>query len=453
MIFNFLFLNIVCLIINIFILFRPSKTFYGPLFFGNAISCIFYSFVPIDLFFNLPIRVSKDFGKMIVDKFTIEALSMSSIFCISLTFISLIFIKFLPIRNLEKESIKPIHNILNYQINYSQKNINKIIILVFIFGLLLFSLDYILVSEKITDSLGSYKHERIAARSGSLLLSLLSYAYNVFSALCTVCILYSKTYKDKLIKVIFPFVLLTALYYSQTSNIIIWLIVYFLKYSKHFFPKLKNLLLFFVPTFSLMYLGLNIKVLANIFWISENSSILSFITLKEKLIGINNFYFSKFEGLSAFEVTRYLLENKKALNAFNGLPILDSIKAFNIFNSDTSVSSFYTEYIRGELPGSFSFSPIAESYLATKSIYVAPVLAAFIFILVIYAVSLSKNKWLILILIQYILRFNRLDLYSSFRRYFVVEMLAVFISLILIKYFTKIKYKNFISNLTYMKFK
>ena len=105
------------------------------------------------------------------------------------------------------------------------------------------------------------------------------------------------------------------------------------------------------------------------------------------------------------------------------------------------------------MPGSFSFSPLAESYLATNSIYLAPVLTAFIFIIIIYTLSLSKNKWLILILIQFILRFNRLDLYSSFRRYFVVESLAILISLILIKYFTKIKFKKLIYRIRCFMFK
>jgi len=439
MIFNFLFLNIICLCINIFILFKPSKLFYGPLFFANAFSCLYSSFVPLDLFFNIPIRASSDFGEVIIDKFTIQALGMSSIFCVSLTLLSLLLVRYLPVRKLENGSVKPIHNILNHQIDLPQRSINKIITLVFIFGLILFSLDFIFISEQVSNASGSYKHIRIDARSGNLLLSLLSYAYNVFSALCTVCILYSKTYKDKLIKFIFPFVLLTSLYYSQTSNIIIWLIVYFLKYSKDFFPKIKNLILFFIPTFALMYLGLKIKALANIFWTSGYSSAAELLTFQEKILDFTNFSLSKFEGLSSFEVTRYLLENKKAFNSFNGVPILDSIQAFNIFNRYTSASSFYTEYVRGNIPGSFSFSPLAESYLATNSIYLAPILTSIIFIAVIYLISLSKNKWLILILIQYIVRFNRLDLYSSFRRYFVVELLAVFISLILIKYFTKIK--------------
>ena len=105
------------------------------------------------------------------------------------------------------------------------------------------------------------------------------------------------------------------------------------------------------------------------------------------------------------------------------------------------------------MPGAFSFSPLAESYLATNSIYLAPILAAFIFITSICTLSLSKNKWIILILIQYILRFNRLDLYSSFRRYFVVESIAILISLILIKYFSKIKFKNFIYRIRFLIFK
>ena len=378
---------------------------------------------------------------------------MSTLYCLSLTILSLISVKYLPIWYLEKESIKPIHAILNCRINISQKSINKIIILVFIFGFILFSLDFTLVSEKISNSLGSYKHARIDARSGSLLLSLLSYAYNIFSALCTVCILYSKSYKDKLIKITFPFVLLTSLYYSQTSNIVIWLIVYFLKYSKQFFPKIKDLFLFFIPTFALMYIGLKIKILAYLLWTSGNSSAIDLLSFQEKLLDLTCFSLSNFEGLSAFEVTRYLLENKKAFNSFNGIPILDSIQAFNIFNRHTSASSFYTEYVRGDLPGSFSFSPLAESYLATNSIFFAPILAAFIFIVVIYLVSLSKNKWLILILILFILRFNRLDLYSSFRRYFVVEFLAVIISLVLIKFFTKIKFKNLIDRIRFLIFK
>ena len=146
MIFNFLLLNIICLIINIFILFKSSKKFVGPLFFANAISCLFSSFVPIDLFFNLPIRESIDFGELIVDKFTIQALGMSSLYCLSLTILSLIYVKYLPIWHLEKESIKPIHGILNYRIEMTQKCINKIIILVFIFGLILFTSDYFLIS-------------------------------------------------------------------------------------------------------------------------------------------------------------------------------------------------------------------------------------------------------------------------------------------------------------------
>ena len=447
MIFNFLLLNMICLIINIFILFKSSKKFVGPLFFANAISCLFSSFVPIDLFFNLPIRESIDFGELIVDKFTIQALGMSSLYCLSLTILSLIYVKYLPIWHLEKESIKPIHGILNYRIEMTQKCINKIIILVFIFGLILFTSDYFLISGEISDAFNSYKHARIDARNSSLLLTLISYAYNVFSALCTILILFSKNFKDKLIKTAFPFVLLTSLYYSQTSNMIIWLTVYFLKYSKYFFPKIKDLIIFSIPTFALMYLGLKIKIFANIVWNFGNASTVPLITLQEKLLSLNNFYFSKFEGLSAFEITRYLLENKTAFNAFNGKPILDSILAFNIFHRHNSASSFFTEYIRGNMPGSFSFSPLAESYLATNSIYFAPVLAAFIFITIISTLSLSKNKWLILILIQYILRFNRLDLYSSFRRYFVVEALAILISLILIKFFTKIKFRNLIFRL------
>ncbi len=453
MIFNFLLLNIICLSINIFILFKSSKKFVGPLFFANAISCLFSSFVPIDLFFNLQIRESIDFGELIVDKFTIQTLGMSSLYCLSLTILSLIFVKYLPIWYFEKESIKPIHGILNYRIYISQKSINKIVILVFIFGFILFSLDYVLISEKISEAFDSYKHARIDARNSSLLLTLMSYAYNIFSALCTILILFSKNYKDKLIKTAFPFVLLTSLYYSQTSNIIIWLAVYFLKYSKYFFPKIKDLIIFSIPTFALMYLGLKIKIFANIIWNFGNTSTVPLIILQEKIFSLNNFYLSKFEGLSAFEITRYLLENKKAFNAFNGTPILDSILAFNIFHRHNSASTFFTEYIRGNMPGSFSFSPLAESYLATNSIYLAPVLTAFIFIIIIYTLSLSKNKWLILILIQFILRFNRLDLYSSFRRYFVVESLAILISIILIKYFTKIKFKKLIYRIRCLIFK
>ena len=97
MIFNFLLLNIICLSINIFILFKSSKKFVGPLFFANAITCLFSSFVPIDLFFNLPIRESIDFGEVIVDKFTIQALGMSTLYCLSLTILSLISVKYLPI--------------------------------------------------------------------------------------------------------------------------------------------------------------------------------------------------------------------------------------------------------------------------------------------------------------------------------------------------------------------
>ena len=453
MIFNFLLLNIICLIINIFILFKSSRKFVGPLFFANAISCLFSSFVPIDLFFKLPIRESIDFGEVIVDKFTIQALGMSSLYCLSLTILSLISIKYLPIWYLEKEPIKPIHGILNYSLDIPQKNINKIIILVFIFGFILFSSDYILISDKISFAFNSYKHARIDARNNSGLLLLISYAYNVFSALCTLLILFSNNHKDKLIKTTLPFVLLTSLYYSQTSNIIIWLIVYFLKYSKYFFPKIKDLIIFSIPTFGLMYLGLKIKIIANIIWNFGNASTVPLITLQEKILSLNNFYLSKFEGLSAFEITRYLLENKKAFNSFNGKPILDSILAFNIFHRHNSASTFFNEYVRGNMDGSFSFSPLAESYLATNSIYLAPVLAAFIFITIIYTLSLSKNKWLILILIQYILRFNRLDLYSSFRRYFVVESIAILISLILIKYFSKIKFKNFIYRIRFLIFK
>jgi hypothetical protein len=44
--------------------------------------------VPIDLFFNLPIRESIDFGELIVDKFTIQALGMNSLYCLSLTILS-----------------------------------------------------------------------------------------------------------------------------------------------------------------------------------------------------------------------------------------------------------------------------------------------------------------------------------------------------------------------------
>ena len=213
MIFNFLLLNIICLSINIFVLFKSSKKFVGPLFFANAISCFFSSFVPIDLFFNLPIRESIDFGEVIVDKFTIQALGMNSLYCLSLTILSLISFKYLPIWYFEKESIKPIHGILNYKIDIPKESTNKIIILVFIFGLMLFSFDYILISDKISFALNSYKHARIDARNSSGLLILISYAYNVFSALCTLLILFSKNYKDKLIKTTFPFVLLTSLYY------------------------------------------------------------------------------------------------------------------------------------------------------------------------------------------------------------------------------------------------
>ena len=66
-----------------------------------------------------------------------------------------------------------------------------------------------------------------------------------------------------------------------------------------------------------MYLGLKIKICANNIWNFGNAYTITLITLQEKIFSLNNFYLSKFEGLSNLEIIRYLLENKKDFNAFN----------------------------------------------------------------------------------------------------------------------------------------
>ena len=440
MIVIYIFLIFYCLGINVYLLFKPTRIYSGPILLTSTITCIFSLLVPLDLALNIPIRRSIDFGELVLDEYSLKVVLMYTIYCISLTFMGLIVTSYFPLRKIKDKAIKPLHSILNFHTDTNSNKNQKIIFLIVCFAIVLFCLDFILISTNISDLASSYKHARIEARSSSGILSLLAYAFNILSAMCSVAILYAKGPKDRIILYVLPIVLITSLYYSQISNIVIWLVVYFIRFAKQYFYSIKKLVIFSIPASALLFLALKIKLLANFIWLGVDNTLgSSDLTVAQRLLDFSK-GFSSFEGLSAFEITRYLVENKKAFNSFEGIPLLDAFQAFNIFNRFDSSSSFYVDYIRGIEPGAFSFSPLAEAYLSTNSILLAPVISALILISIVYLISASNNKWLILILVQYILRFNRLDLYSSFRRYFVVELLAVLISLMLIKYFSKIKF-------------
>ena len=232
MIVIYILLILYCLYINIYLLFRPSRKYSGPILLTSTITCIFSLLVPLDLALNIPIRRSNDFGQLVLDEYSLQVVLMYTIYCISLTFFGLIVTSYFPLKKIKDKAIKPLHSILNFNTDTNPNKNKKIIFLIVSFAIVLFSLDFILISSNISDIASSYKHARIEARSGSSILSLLAYAFNILSAMCSVAILYAKRPKDRIIVFVLPIVLVTSLYYSQISNIVIWLLVYFIRFAK-----------------------------------------------------------------------------------------------------------------------------------------------------------------------------------------------------------------------------
>ena len=314
-------------------------------------------------------------------------------------------------------------------------------------SVILVFLDYTFIGFSISDLPAdlSYKHARIAARSSSVLLLSISYFYNFVSTFISVALFYSRRPFDILSISLVISVMLLSIYFSQASNITIFLVVYLLRFSRVFFASVIKSLKIILFAFSFFVIIPLLKIFANILWLgSENTKFASstnYIDFFQSFF--SNLSFSKIESLSAFEITTYFVTDGFLLPTNHFLPYLHSLTAFNPFSDYLSYAKMYADFIRDGAPGNFSFSPLAEACVELGSCQFAPFFSSLILVSIILLTLLSRNIWLRLILIQFILRYHRLDLYSSIRRYFYVETVFVVLVLVLIAFITRLKFRQF----------
>ena len=324
--------------------------------------------------------------------------------------------------------------------------LNRLAISVISISIILVILDYTFISFSISDFSGdlSYKHARIAARKSSILLLLISYFYNYASTFISVGLFYSRRPFDSLSISLIISALVLSIYFSQASNITIFLIVYLLRFSRVFFENFTKTLKISSYIFSFFVFIPLLKIFANILWLgSENTRFAQSNNYFHFFqLFFSNLSFSKIESLSAFEITSYFVADGFILPTNHLWPYLHSLSAFNPFTDYQSYAKLYADYIRDGAPGNFSFSPLAEACVELGSCHFAALISSLILVSIILLSLASKNIWLRLIIIQFILRYHRLDLYSSMRRYFYVEAVFIFLVLISIAFITRLKLRH-----------
>lgn len=441
-----LLVQVSCLIFAFYRLFSYSRANTGIFYFALLITAVFGSLVPLDVFFGLDIRYSAFFPSIGLNDYSIVTAQLFAFQ--SILFLAIILLIEFSSSNSTDKPEKLIHKItLKRSRPVSNTNLRNLSIFVIFITIVLCLADFSLISSSISNLSSdlSYKHARIEARSSSLVLLLLSYFYNFTSTFITVSLFYAQKPFDGLSKSLLLSVFVVSLYFSQGSNIAIFLIVYALRFSSVFFSSLAASFKVLFTTIGFLLIIPLLKISANVIWLGlDNTNFINFANAFD-FFGFYFSYlsFSKIESLSAFEVTAYFVEGGKMLPLENFLPYINSLSAFNPFSEFQSYASTYADFIRSGDPGKFSFSPIAEACIELGSCHFAPFISSLILALIILFSCFSRNIWVRLVTIQFIIRYHRLDLYSAMRRYFYVEFVFIIISLFVISILLKLKSRSF----------
>ena len=118
-----------------------------------------------------------------------------------------------------------------------------------------------------------YKHLRIEARNSSFVMLILSYCYNVISTIGVVYIVVSPKKFSPTAVASFLSTIAIALYFSQISNLILWIFVYVLYFWESIIPTFKSMVKKILIGLPLILVAPLIKVVANLMWLGTDSII------------------------------------------------------------------------------------------------------------------------------------------------------------------------------------
>ena len=422
-----------------FLLYTKSSNDVGIYLFASASSSIFASLVPLDLVLGLYIRDGGYMDHLTLSKSTIDVAYMFALQSLVFFLISL----YLLVGGRRDTNINRQGRISRKQISYILPK-SKLIIRdkkiqfymgLFLLGitLILLGLDFYAMSGTADYASGQgYKHLRIEARSSSIIMLFLSYCYNVISTIGIVYVIISPQKFSSTSIASFLSTIIISLYFSQISNLILWLFVYIFYFWKDIIPTFKSLIKKLFVALPLIMIAPLIKVVANLLWLGTDRIIENKAFIDGGIFGYLfrfGLSFSKIEGLSAFEVVHHISNHESLLLRINEITYLDVFKSFIPFIGHEPISSRFEELVRPDYLGGFSFSSLAEALYMVPNFMLAPVIAATVmFLFIAIPRTVTSSPWVNIILVQAVLRYPRLDLYSVTRRYFLIELISIIIA-------------------------
>lgn len=395
---------------------------FSPFEFQVLMTGLFMLLVPLDHILLLEIRVNDVFNSFNYEDGGIETTYdiLRVILAFYAFFLGLVIGKIIPKKRL---------NIRLKIINLSrlQKEIDSVPIWLFVIFLAAYlayyiSKDITFLSNNLGMSSGSVKQIRLAiSETGSVQYKLFGFSANIFFAF-NLLLLLSKRFTLRCIA--FFMILVIAVYRGDRGDIVLALVALCVY---HRFPR-PSLLKTIFSVFGLIGFFVFFKPTYNYFF--------------ERIIGTSDapsssynfeFYFSRIETLSAFEITNYVLttyDQAYLLGKSYFVAPLTFIPRFIADFSDLRISRIYKEILAPDQEGYFGFSAIAEAFVNFG--WVGIVFVGIIFSFIFSILKLERLSIFNLLSFFFIFRFFRSDFASSFKMNYLVYGTAMAVSCVLL---------------------
>jgi len=253
---------------------------------------------------------------------------------------------------------------------------------------------------------------------------LFSYVSNLFVTFNTVVIIIGK--EKRLTTIALISISMMALYMGDRSTIFIAFFVALLVHK----PKLHH---------AKAVLGILMCMVVFIYFKPTYNFVIAEVAGKDHLrlpesFAQIDFSFSRIEGLSPYEVLITVMNDEYIVHRYGESYLQTTVKTIlpgSIYKSNEETLA--VEYKKKYAPmsmGYFGFSPIAES-IVNFGIF-GPLLIGLLFGMYLFGISSLKIGLLYYLNIMFIIRFFRTDFASLVKRYYMVELSAIVISLIVL---------------------
>ncbi len=303
-------------------------------------------------------------------------------------------------------------------------------LIVFVILVMAIGTDYYFIDgQKIGGFVNSIKQARNEIGSSNSIYNATRYLSNLSTS--TIYISLFASNRKKLVLIAFILLIVNSVYYSDRSNLLIYVALYFLT-ANFKLISIKSITILILVIFA----GLFLKPFAN--YANEtllegrNESLWSYFQR-------SSISLSRFEGLSAFEITSHVLTTEPpgqlqgktylADTLYNAVPALDPPAGYEPLNVEYSRS-----LNRGSV-GRFGFSPIAEAYLnfGLPGIPAVGLILGFLIALI----NRYGHPLIYVMTLELAFRFYRTDFASLFKRYFVVELAFTIVAIIIVSALAK----------------